>query len=110
LDLRACRSIEFLTPHPALRATFSLREKHSSPEGRRWPEGPDEGSRIQLRLTRERNLADPFCTAQPIVKLQRRTPKNLNLNLLHRRIDHKRSCQRFPIVCSSQLLGFQQRV
>src|SRR6185295_8766973 len=38
---------EFLTPHPALRATFSLREKNASPEGRRWPEGPDEGSRIR---------------------------------------------------------------
>jgi hypothetical protein len=35
-------------PHPALRATFSRREKdnfahYPSPSGRRWREAPDEG-------------------------------------------------------------------
>src|SRR6185436_15640900 len=40
-------------PHPALRATLSRRERdcpadRPSPSGRRWPEGPDEGSSFLL--------------------------------------------------------------
>jgi len=58
-------------PHPALRATFSRREKDNSPadpspSGRGWPEGPDEGSagpgfpyfRLVIRLY-SRSVNDP---------------------------------------------------
>jgi len=52
-------------PHPALRATFSPREKVNpqvvpSPSGRGWPEGPGEGPTCRTFRFQISSLHAPF--------------------------------------------------